>query len=626
MSDSVIELLGILIFIIPIVASVIILPLAKISKKLTNIWASFTSLIMLGIICYLIINFDKSYKIIIPIYDLPLVLNFHPIALYIAFIPIFLGFLTTIFSYSYQKDQVGKHYFFSLIFITSMVFLVLSENLIWMFVFMEITTISSAILVSFGRRPEAKEATMKYLIITMFTAAFTILGIFIVYNITGTLILSEINWNHTTSLFEMKIAISLLFIGFSTKAAAFPFHFWLPDAHSEAPVTTSVLLSAGKIVVAEYTIFITLYKILTSMNINLSQVSFIEIGYIFAGVGVLTMVIGNIMALAQNDLKRMLAYCNVSQIGYILIGFSLGTAFGIAAALYHILSHSIAKGLLFLGAGSVEHSTGARDIDKLGSIAARMPLTTMAMVVGSLSISGIPPFGGYTSKRLLYEAFFEANHPEFALVAILVSALTLVLFLKLLSSVFFGINPNLDLPPFDEIRESPKSMITPMIVLSVGCLIVGVIPDFIINNFVSPGISVFLPGEELVISAWPNILIQETTTGIYSPISVAILIIIGLIFGALLYRISGRKPTIKEYPSYETITKSSSANLPFTGGFYDPPYLSLSKIYVPHTPFEYASRPILEFFKRLHTGRLTSYLWYITAGALIILSIIIFIA
>ncbi|MFX0087495.1 MAG: complex I subunit 5 family protein, partial [Candidatus Hodarchaeota archaeon] len=559
-------------------------------------------------------------------YDLPLVLSFHPIALYIAFIPIFLGFLTTIFSSSYQKDQIGRHYFFSLIFITSMVLLVLSENLIWIFVFMELTTISSAILVSFGKRPEAKEATMKYLIITMFTAVFTILGIFIIYTITGTLVLSEINWNQTTSLFEMKVAVSLIFIGFSTKAAAFPFHFWLPDAHSEAPVTTSVLLSAGKIVVAEYTVFITLYKILNSMTITLSPSSFLEIGYIFACVGILTMVIGNIMALAQNDLKRMLAYCNVSQIGYILIGFSLGTAFGIAAALYHILTHSAAKGLLFLGAGSVEYSTGARDIDKLGSIAAAMPFTTIAMVVGSLSISGIPPFGGYTSKRLLYEAFFEANHPEFAIVAILVSALTLVLFLKLLSSVFFGINPNLNLPPFDEIHESPKSMVIPMIILSVGCLIVGVIPDFIINIFVSPGISLFLPGEELVISAWPNILIQETTSGVYSPISAAILIFIGLIFGLFLYRISGRKPTIKEYPSYETITKSPSTNLPFTGGFYDPPYLSLRKIYVPHTPFEYASKPILDFFKNLHTGRLTSYLWYITAGAIIILSIIILIA
>ncbi|MFX0016409.1 MAG: complex I subunit 5 family protein [Promethearchaeota archaeon] len=626
MIDPVMELVGEIVLILPIVAAILVLPISLISRKLTTVFSSLITLIMVGCISYLMIFNTEPFRLEFPFYDLPFVFNFHPIALFVIFIPIFLGFLTMIFSYSYQITQIRWHYFFSMLFIASMVLLVLTENLLWIFIFMESTTITSAILVSLGRRPEAKEATMKYLIITIFTSVFTILGIFIIENVTGTFILSEINWDQTSSLFEMKVAIALVFIGLSTKAAAFPFHFWLPDAHSEAPVTTSVLLSGGKIIVAEYTVFIVLYKIINSLSSVFSSTSFLNIGFLLSGVGILTMVIGNIMALAQNDLKRMLAYCNVSQIGYILIGFSLGTAFGLAAALYHMFTHSASKGLLFLGAGSVEHSTGARDIDKLGSIAARMPLTTISMVVASLSISGIPPFGGYTSKRILYEAFFEANHPEYAIVAILVSALTLVLFLKLLSSVFFGINPNLDLPPFDEIHESPKSMTIPMIILSVSCLVVGVIPDFIINNFVSPGIAVFLPGEEFVISAWPNILVQETISGVYSPISATILILIGLIFGLLLYRVSGRKPTIRETPSYETIRTSSSTNLPFTGGLYDPPYLSLGQIYVPSSPFEFASKPILNFFKFFHSGRLTSYLWYITAGATILLATIVLLA
>ncbi|MFX0150391.1 MAG: complex I subunit 5 family protein [Candidatus Hodarchaeota archaeon] len=626
MSILLMELTGRIILILPICAAIIVLPISLISRRLTAIWSSFIIFIMLACISLLMTSFDTPFQLVFPFYSLPLVFNFHAIALFVSFIPIFLGSLSMIYSYSYQINQIRWHYFFSLLFIASMVLLVLSENLIWIFIFMEATTITSAILVSLGRRPEAKEATMKYLIITIFTSVFTILGIFIIKNVTGTLILSEINWDQITSLFEMKVAISLIFIGLSTKAAAFPFHFWLPDAHSEAPVTTSVLLSGGKIIVAEYSVFMILYKVINSMTSVFSSASFLDIGFILSSVGILTMVIGNVMALAQNDLKRMLAYCNVSQIGYILIGFSLGTAFGLAAALYHMFTHSISKGLLFLGAGSVEHSTGARDIDKLGSIAAGMPLTTISMVVGSLSISGIPPFGGYTSKRLLYEAFFEAHHPEYAIVAILVSALTLVLFLKLLSSVFFGINPNLDLPPIDEIHESPKSMIIPMIILTVCCLIVGVIPDFIINTFINPGITVFLPGEKLAISAWPNILIQETVSGVYSPISVTILILIGLIFGLFLYRVSGRKPTIRESPSYETITEAPSANLPFTGGFYNPPYLSLGQIYVPSSPFEFASKPILNLFKVLHSGRLTSYLWYITAGALIILTAIVLLA
>lgn len=626
MTDLLLELVGKIILFFPIFAAILVLPISLVSRRLTTIWSSLIIFVMLVGISFLMIFTDVPFRLEFPFYDLPLVFNFHSIALFVAFIPIFLGLLTMIFSYSYQITQIRWHYFFSLLFVASMVLLVLSENLVWMFIFMEATTIFSAILVSLGKRIEAKEATMKYLIITIFTSVFTILGIFIIKNITGTLVLSEINWNQTTSLFEMKLAISLVFIGLSTKAAAFPFHFWLPDAHSEAPVTTSVLLSGGKIIVAEYTVFIVLYKIIRSLSSVFSPTSFLDIGFILAGIGILTMVIGNVMALAQNDLKRMLAYCNVSQIGYIIIGFSLGTAIGLAAALYHMLTHSTSKGLLFLGAGSVEHSTGARDIDKLGSIAAGMPLTTISMVVGSLSISGIPPFGGYTSKRILYEAFFEANHPEYAIVAIFVSALTLVLFLKLLSSVFFGINPYLDLPPIDEIRESPKSMTIPMIILTVCCLIFGVIPDFIINTFVSPGIAVFLPGEELVISAWPNILVQETVSGVYSPISATILIFLGLIFGVFLYRVSGRKPTIRESPSYATITKASSTNLPFTGGFYDPPYLSLGQIYVPSSPFEFASKPILNFFKVLHSGRLTSYLWYITTGALIILSIIVLLA
>lgn len=622
MANSEIEILTGFILFVPMLVGLLSIPISKLSKKLTilaNVLVTFIA--SLSIIVLLIENkvFQLSYSFL----DIPLVFRFDSISLFVAFIPMFLGFLTMVYSYSYQESNISIYYSGSLIFIASMVNLVLSENLVWMYIFMEIATISSAILVSLGKRTEAKEAALKYMIISLFTSAATIIGIFIIKNTAGTLLISQIEWNiilTNENMLNIKLAIILIFVGLGTKAAAFPFYFWLPDAHSEAPATVSVLLSGGKIKIALFSLFLILYKLIGSLSTNLTTESFLTVSVVLAWIGVLTMVIGNIMALAQNDIKRMLAYCSISQIGYIMIGFSLGTTIGITAALFHMLTHSAAKGLLFFGAGSVEHATKTRDIDALGAVAAKMPITTLAMVIGSLSISGIPPFGGYTSKRILYEAFFDAGHSDYAIIAILVSALTLVLFLKLLSSVFFGIKPNMDVNTIDEVSESPKTMTFPMIILAIGCLIFGVIPDYIINSFIRPSISIFLPNEVLPpLETWPNILIHDATSGSYSPVPTTILIILGLVIGALLYYIStrGKLKEIKPIKD-DDVTKVSSSRLPFTGGFYKAPYISLGQIYVSSAPFEYAAGPILEFFKKFHTGRITSYLWYITFGFLII--------
>lgn len=192
------------------------------------------------------------------------------------------------------------------------------------------------------------------------------------------------------------------------------------------------------------------------------------------GLGVFTLVIGDLMALAQDDLKRMLAYSSVSQIGYVLMGFGIGTQLGIYAGLFHLLNHALGKALLFLGAGAIIYSTGARRISELGGLAKRMPVTSFCFFVGALAVSGIPPFNGFQSKLALFVAGANAAVWWAVIIGIAASLVTLVVLLKAAKSVFWGEPSEAASQP--AVREAPLTVTAVMVILAVLCLAIGVYP------------------------------------------------------------------------------------------------------------------------------------------------------
>jgi multicomponent Na+:H+ antiporter subunit D len=260
----------------------------------------------------------------------------------------------------------------------------------------------------------------------------------------------------------LLIFATVLFIcGLGLKGALVPFHAWLPDAHPSAPAPISAMLSGVLIkAVGVYALTRVLFSV-----IGVTQGSVVS--SVIMVLGVLSMVLGGLVAIGQEDLKRLLAYSSISQIGYVMLGIGLATPLGVAAGLFHLLNHAIFKSLLFLNAGAIEYRTGTRQLKEMGGLNRRMPVTGATSFIGSMSISGVPPFNGFFSKLLIIIACFQAGRWGFATVAVLVSVVTLAYFLKVQKEAFFGPLKQ----KWQSIREVPAMMVASMVLLAVLCLV-----------------------------------------------------------------------------------------------------------------------------------------------------------
>ncbi len=372
-----------------------------------------------------------------------------------------IGFAVNIYSIHYMSHYTDKPKYFTL-FLLMMAGLngvIISGDLFNLFVFLEITAIASYALVAFGVESEELEASFKYQILGGTASALILLGIALFYFLTGTLnfadasqIISKIGTNPAI------IFISILFlVGFGLKAALMPFHAWLPDAHPSAPAPISAMLSGVVIkVLGVYTlirIFINVFGIAT--------VPFIPTMFLI--LGILSMVISAYLALGQNDYKRLLAYSSISQIGYVIFAFGLGTPLGFLGGIFHLLNHAASKSLLFLNSGAIVYATDNRDMNKMGGLSKKMPITSYSSLVGSLSISGIPPFGGFWSKLIIIIAAVQAKHFILSGVAILISIVTLVYYLKSQRLAFWGTLNSI----YKDVKEAPFGMSLTCIILAL---------------------------------------------------------------------------------------------------------------------------------------------------------------
>ncbi|MDD5155734.1 MAG: proton-conducting transporter membrane subunit, partial [Candidatus Omnitrophica bacterium] len=261
-----------------------------------------------------------------------------------------------------------------------------------------------------------------------------------------------------------------------------PFHAWLPDAHSCAPTPVSAVLSG---------IFIKALGIYALIRIffNIFTVSG-NLLFMLMLLGTVSMVVGAVLAIAQNDIKRMFAYSSISQIGYIIFALGIGTPLGILGGLFHLFNHAIFTSLLFLNAGSIERSTGTRDLRKLGGLNTKLPLTGYTGLAASMSISGIPPFAGFFSKLIIIIAALQANHPGFAFVAALVSIITLAYYLKFQTFAFFGkLHAGLD-----KLKPTPFTMKLPLVILAVICVFGGLLLIICFKPFLQSAVNALMAG------------------------------------------------------------------------------------------------------------------------------------
>lgn len=399
------------------------------------------------------------------------------------------AFLVTIYSINYMEKFTAKWKFYTLflLMLAGMNGVVVTGDMFNLYVFLEIAAVASYALVAFGTEHEELEASFKYMVMGTLASCFILLGIVFLYSYTSTLNMADMNrCLASTGGGRITLFVAALFItGFGLKASLVPFHAWLPDAHPSAPAPISAMLSGVLIkVLGIYALMRVVFNVLGGS---------VAISSILMTLGTISMILGGFLAIGQRDIKRMLAYSSISQVGYIILAIGIGTPLAFLGGLFHLFNHAVFKSLLFLNSGAIEYSTGTRDLEKMGGLNLKMPVTGYTSLAGSMSISGIPPLSGFWSKLIIILACIQAKYFTLALVVVLVSIITLAYYLKLQRYAFFGKLKE----ELSGIKEVPFSMKFPMIILSVICLVGGLllIPAFS-EIFLKAASDVLLAGRE----------------------------------------------------------------------------------------------------------------------------------
>lgn len=383
-----------------------------------------------------------------------------------------IAFVVSLYSVSYIEKYTDKWRYFVLfeVMLTGMNGVIISGDIFNIFVFLEIASISSYALVGFGVEAEELEASFKYLVLGTIASSMILLSIVLIYSYTSTLNLADIArvvLNNPAN-YLIKLVLLLLVIGLGIKSAVVPFHSWLPDAHPSAPAPISAMLSG--VLIKTLGVYL-----LTRLMFNVFFADS-EILRLVYWLGIISMIVGVVLALYQWDYKRLLAYHSISQVGYMFLGIGLGTPLGILGGIFHLANHSVFKSLLFLTSGALEYSTGTRELKKLSSyeksISESMPWTTTSTLVGSLSIAGVPPFNGFWSKLIIIIACVEAKDFMGSFVSIGVSILTLASFLKVLKYGFYSFAEK---GVSGTIREVPLLMKVAMVMLLILCVVMGLL-------------------------------------------------------------------------------------------------------------------------------------------------------
>ncbi|MBU0994599.1 MAG: hydrogenase [Proteobacteria bacterium] len=403
-----------------------------------------------------------------------------------------ISMIAVIYSYHYMDHSenalaTSVHYFFFSLLIISMALVVTADNIITFMLSWEIMSLSSFFLVIFDYgKAENRKAGYLYFIFSHIGAMFIFAAFGVVYGYT-----SQFGFNGMAGLPDTvkMIVFVLAFIGFGSKAGVFPFHVWLPHAHPAAPSHISAVMSGVMIKTGIYGIL----RVYSLLDYHVSV-----LGMIVLVAGVISGILGVVYALGQHDLKRLLAYSSVENVGIILIGIGIGmigvatgnplmAILGFSGGLLHVLNHSIFKSLLFMGAGMVLHKTGTRAIDRLGGLLKRMRITGATFLIGSLAISGLPPFNGFVGEFFIYLGAFNGtlfgNTAFVAGVLAVVSlavigGLALACFTKVMGVVFQGEPRSRAAADKD---ETGNTMLFAMMILASFCIIIGVLPGIFIQ-------------------------------------------------------------------------------------------------------------------------------------------------
>ena len=552
--------------------------------------------------------------------ELELLLSARPLGAFILIFAMGFGLLITLYSLktkgsgSYRKQSANVYYGSILLTIGGSAGILLSNNLLFLLVFWEVVTACLYLLISTGGKNSNFAATKSFAMIGASDGAL-LLGVLMVWAVSGTLTISDISLAATSPV--PVIAFLLLMTAAITKAGAMPLHTWLPTAGEYAPSSVMALLPAA----IDKLLGIYLLVIIVREMFVLGQG---VLSLILAVIGAGTIIIAVMIAMVQHNLKKLLSYHAISQVGYMVLGISTGTAVGIAGGVFHMLNHAIYKCCLFLCGGAVEQAAGTVELDRLGGLGRKMSVTFTCCLIAALSISGIPPLNGFVSKWMVYQGVIQMGTsqagrlaglwPVWLVAAMFGSALTLASFVKIIHSVFLSRLP----AELKGTKEVSATMTIPMVVLAFLCVFFGIFYQVPLKLFIYPALGI--EPAAAIFGTWDSVL-------------ATVMIVVGIILGLviLLVGLLARKarvvPTwvcgevqdneqmiIPGTHFYKTVSSMGGLKQLYTGqekGYFD--------LYNQSSQVGLALTALLRW---LHSGVLPMYLTWVTLGLLVILFVV----
>jgi NADH-quinone oxidoreductase subunit L len=486
-----------------------------------------------------------------------------------------------IYSLGYMKGEKGFERFFAFLslFSFSMLGLVLATNIFQMYIFWELVGVSSFLLIGFYyQKPSAVRASKKAFIVTRFADMGFLIGILILSYTTKTFDFISLTDPHGSAITQgagigflglsvMTWSMIFVYMGGIGKSAMFPFHIWLPDA-MEGPTPVSALIHAATMVVAGVYLVARMFPIYAiSAPVALEVV---------AWVGAFSSLFAAIIACTQTDIKRVLAYSTMSQIGYMMLalgvsGYGGHEGLGYMASMFHLFTHAMFKALLFLGAGAIIHAVHSNHFTEMGGLRKYLPITHMTFLIACLTIAGIPPFSGFFSKDEILAAAFNHNKILFA-IEYIVAGLTAFYMFRLYFNIFWGKETQYHHTP----HEAPATMTIPLIVLATGSVFAGLIP---FNHLVTTDGKVFETEIEWIV-AIPSVLIG----------------LIGIVLAFIMYR---KESAI---PDKLAATFKYSYKWAYNKFYMDEVYLFVTKKII----FRYISAPIAWFDRHIVDGTMNA--------------------
>jgi len=361
-----------------------------------------------------------------------------------------------------------------LLFAACMLGMVISTNLVFFVIFYEFVAIPTFLIVYVWGSGPCRLIGIKYFMYMGTSGVLVLIGIAAIWAVTGSLSLFDVPTLVQKAGIETAILIAaILFVGFGIKAAIWPFHSWLPDTHAQSPAQIASLLSGAYTKCGIYGIIRFVFPCLAV--IGSSAIT------IILAIGLITMYWGAITSMIQRDVKRLLAFSTMNQLGYIIFGFGSGTFIGILGALFHIVAHGVSKAMLMLLAGSLIHATHNRDLNKYSGLAPTMPVTATCTIIGALSIAGVPPLAGFISEWMIFTGVTQAGYLTIAVLGFLSTVLTMGYYLWVIRRAFFHSIPDM----LKNVRESPLPIIIPIAIECFFVILIGIYPQLVIQ-FLAP--------------------------------------------------------------------------------------------------------------------------------------------